>query len=164
MSLWRYRGTPHHLNGQGARLGVTQVIVDRARNNQEIYRVSVLLSQLCERYHAARKENGVPVLGRTELAQVQGTLEQAEQESAKLHALAASSAEMIDEAYSAFEIARSPRPYGVACIFDAPIVPMSNGDGTVGHDDDVPHSNGDDETIERLDIAESVGGKKRTRR
>ena len=53
---------PHYLNQQGSRLGITQVLADRARNNQEIYRVSVLLSQLCERYHKARKEDGRPVL------------------------------------------------------------------------------------------------------
>src|SRR4029077_8269532 len=109
MSIWRYRGSPHYLNQQGSRLGITQVLVDRARNNQEIYRVSVLLSQLAERYHKARKEDGKPVLYLTELAQIKGTLEQAEQECSKLHALAASSAEMIDGAYAAFEIAQSPR-------------------------------------------------------
>src|SRR5262245_23150261 len=102
--MWRYRGSPHHLNLQGGRLGITQVLLDRARNNQEIYRVSVLLSQLCERYHKARRVDGRPVLPATELDQVRGTLQQAEQECAKLHALAAASAEMIDEAYSAFEI------------------------------------------------------------
>jgi hypothetical protein len=139
MSLWRYRGTPHHLNLQASRLGMTQVLADRARNNQEIYRVSVLLSQLCERYHKARKEDGRPVLPLTELAQVRGTLEQAEMECSKLHALAASSAEMIDEAYQAFEIAQPPRPFGVACVFDPPlIVPMTNGDGTAGDVDDDP--------------------------
>ena len=73
---------------QAVRLGITQVLADRARNNQEIYRVSVLLAQLCERYHKARKEDGRPVLPRPELDQVRGTLHQAEQECAKLHALA----------------------------------------------------------------------------
>ena len=135
MSLWRFRGTPHHLNLQATRLGLTQVLADRARHNPEIYRVSFLLSQLCERYHSARKENGIPVLHPPELAQVRGTLEQCEQESAKLHALAAVAAETIDEAYAAFAIDRAPRPYGVACVYDPPpIVPMTNGDGTVGHD------------------------------
>src|SRR4029077_11136048 len=113
MSIWRYRGSPHYLNQQGSRLGITQVLVDRARNNQEIYRVSVLLSQLCERYHKARKEDGRPVLGPPELDQVRGTLSQAEQECSKLHALAAAAGEMIDEAYSAFGIVQPFRHYAV---------------------------------------------------
>ncbi len=100
--LWRFRGTPHYLGQQSSRLGVTPVLADRARNNQEIYRVSVLLAQLCERYHKARKEDGRPILHGTEMGQVRGTLEQAEQECAKLHALAATAAEMIDEAYRGF--------------------------------------------------------------
>jgi hypothetical protein len=130
--MWRYRGTPHHLNQQGSRLGVTQVLLDRARNNQEIYRVSVLLSQLCERYHKARREDGRPVLPATEMGQIRGTLLQAEQECAKLHALAATAAEMIDEAYAAFEIGQPDRHYAVLSDFDTPSIPLPLGDGTVG--------------------------------
>jgi hypothetical protein len=132
MSIWRYRGTPHHLNQQGSRLGITQVIIDRARNNQEIYRVSVLLSQLCERYHKARKEDGRPVLPRPELDQIRGTLAQAEQECSKLHALAAAAAEMIDEAYAAFATQQPERHYAVLSDFDTPNIPLPLGDGTVG--------------------------------
>ena len=51
----------------GQRLGITQVLADRARHNPEIYRVSVLLAQLSERYHRARKENDKPMLFTTEL-------------------------------------------------------------------------------------------------
>ena len=36
-------------------------------NNPEIYRLAVLLAQLSERYHKARKENGKPVFYMTEL-------------------------------------------------------------------------------------------------
>ena len=74
--MWRYRGTPHHLSLQARRLGISEVLADRARHNQEIYRCSVLLAQLCERYHRARKEAGRPVFGRPELAQIEGTLNQ----------------------------------------------------------------------------------------
>jgi hypothetical protein len=130
--LWRFRGTPHYLGQQAVRLGVSQVLADRARNNQEIYRVSVLLSQLCERYHKARKEDGRPVLPNTELAQVRGTLQQADQECAKLHALAACASEMIDEAYRAFELGPPPRHFAVLCDFDPPSIPLPLGDGTVG--------------------------------
>jgi hypothetical protein len=129
--LWRFRGTPHYLGQQATRLGVTPVLADRARNNQEIYRVSVLLAQLCERWHKARKEDGQPVLPLPELNQVKGTLQQAEQECAKLHALAATAATMVDEAYKAFSIEQPPRHFAVLCDFDAPAgLPL--GDGTVG--------------------------------
>ena len=121
------------MNQQGSRLGITQVLVDRARNNQEIYRVSVLLSQLCERYHKARKEDGRPVLPLTELGQVRGTLEQAEQECSKLHALAAAAGEMIDEAYAAFASWQPSRHYAVLCpTMITPPIPLPLGDGTVG--------------------------------
>jgi hypothetical protein len=130
--LWRFRGTPHYLGSQAVRLGITPVLADRARNNQEIYRVSVLLAQLCERYHKARKEDGKPVLPNPELAQVRGTLLQADQECAKLHALAATAAEMIDEAYRAFELGAPDRHFAVLCDFDAPTIPLPFGDGTVG--------------------------------
>jgi hypothetical protein len=132
MSIWRYRGSPHYLNQQGSRLGVTQVLIDRARNNQELYRVSVLLSQLCDRYHKARKENGQPVLPPPELDQIRGTLLQAEQECSKLHALAASAADMIDEAYAAFRLGQPERHYAVLSDFDTPNIPLPLGDGTVG--------------------------------
>ncbi len=129
--LWRFRGTPHYLGQQAVRLGVTPVLADRARNNQEIYRVSVLLAQLCERYHKARKEDGRPMLPAPELAQVRGTLLQAEQECSKLHALAATAATMIDEAYAAFETEQPTRHFAVLCDFDTP-VGLPYGDGTVG--------------------------------
>ena len=131
--LWRYRGTPHYISHQAVRLGITQVLADRARNNQEIYRVSVLMSQLCERYHKARRQDGRPVLPLTELAQVRGTLEQAEQECTKLHALAASAADMLDEAWQAFDLDQPDRHFAILCDYDTPsISPMLRGDGTVG--------------------------------
>ncbi len=128
---WHFRGTPHHLRQQAVRLGITPVLADRARHNQEIYRVSVLLSQLCERYHKARKEDGRPVFPRTELEQIRGTLQQADQECAKLHALASTAADMIDEAFQAFDLEPPDRHFAVLCDFDSP-VPMPLGDGTVG--------------------------------
>jgi hypothetical protein len=116
--MWRYRGTPHYLAQQAGRLGVSQVLADRARNNPEIYRCSVLLSQLCERYHRARKEDGKPVFGRPEILQIEGTLGQCEQEAQKLHALAAAADTMLTEAWQAFGLARPERPYAVACSLD----------------------------------------------
>jgi hypothetical protein len=140
LMLWRFRGTPHYLGQQASRLGVTPVLADRARNNQEIYRVAVLLAQLCERYHKARKEDGRPVLPLTELAQVRGTLQQAEQECAKLHALAATAATMIDEAYAAFGTKKPRRTFEVLSDFDPPTIPLPLGDGTVGAPDTEPNA------------------------
>jgi hypothetical protein len=137
--LWRFRGTPHYLGQQTQRLGVTQVLADRARNNPEIYRVSVLLSQLCERYHKARKEDGRPILPPPEMAQIRGTLGQAEQECAKLHVLAAASATMLDEAWAAFGGPAPARHFAVLSDYDSPIIPLPNGDGTVGFPDEVNH-------------------------
>lgn len=128
--MWRFRGSPHYLDAQAARLGLPKVLADRARHNSEIYRVQVLVSQLCERYHAARKEDGRPVFGQPELAQVRGTLEQAELELQKLHMLAAASVGMLNEAWKAFEFAVPNRPFAVCCDYDAPVLPL--GDGTVG--------------------------------
>jgi len=130
--MWRFRGTPPYLGVQAKRLGISQVLADRARHNAEIHRVSVLVGQLCERYHRARKENGKPVIPASELAQVRGTLEQTEQECSKLHALAAASAEMIDEAWAAFELGAPPRRFAVLSDFDTPVIPLPAGDGTVG--------------------------------
>lgn len=129
---WHFRGTPHTLSKQAVRLGITPVLADRARHNQEIYRVSVLLAQLCDRYHKARKEDGRPVIPKPELDQIRGTLLQADQECAKLHALAATASEMIDEAFQAFGLEHPGRHYAVLSDYDIPTIPLPLGDGTVG--------------------------------
>jgi hypothetical protein len=133
--MWRFRGTPHYLDQQAKRLGITQVLADRARNNPEIYRVAVLLAQLSERYHGARRENGRPVLYQTELAQVKGTLEQCELELQKLHMLAAASDAMLADAWQAFGFAKQSRIFEVNTSVDMFTLPL--GDGTVGATDDV---------------------------
>jgi hypothetical protein len=93
-------------------------LTDRARHNPEVYRVSVLLGQLCERYHRSTKEGGRAVVTPAELAQIRGTLGQCEQELEKLHALAAASQVMVDEAHAAFGLEAPGRPFGVRCDFD----------------------------------------------
>jgi hypothetical protein len=124
MSIWRFRGTPHYLDAQGDRLGVSKVLVDRARKNAEIHRVSTLLGQLCERYHRAPKdESGRPRIYPAELAQVSGTLGQCELELAKLHALAAAAQAMIDEAHAAFGQAPPARAYRIRCDYDEALSP-----------------------------------------
>jgi hypothetical protein len=133
--MWRFRGSPHYLDQQAARLGITKVLADKARNNAEIYRVAVLLAQLSDRYHRARKEDGSAVLGRIELAQVKGTLDQCEQELQKLHMLAAASDAMLADAWRAFGFPKQCRNFEVNTAVDTSILLL--GDGTVGAPDDV---------------------------
>jgi hypothetical protein len=119
MPSWHFRGSPHYLNAQAARLGVSQVLADRARFNSELHRVSILLGQLCERLHAAPANgDGRPKLGTVELAQVKGTLLQCEQELDKLHVTAAAAQAMIDEAHGAFALDVPQRLFRVASIAD----------------------------------------------
>jgi hypothetical protein len=111
--MWHFRGTPPYLTARGRQIAMTDVLVARARHNDEIHRVSILLGQLCERYHRARKEDGHPVFSAFELTQVEATLGLAEQECAKLHALAGAAADMIDESRDAHGLPPSERPYAV---------------------------------------------------
>ena len=130
--MWRFRGAPHYLDRQAARLGITQVLADRARHNPEVYRITVLLGQLSERYHRARRENDVPVLNTTELAQIRGTLEQCEMELQKLHMLAGAADMMLCDAWLAFGFHEPDRTFKVVSVCDT-ILPL--GDGTVGTPD-----------------------------
>jgi hypothetical protein len=132
--MWRFKGSPHYLEQQASRLGITQVLADRARHNTEIYRLSVLLAQLAGRYHAARTENGTPVFYMTERAQIKGTLEQCELELQKLHMLAAAADAMLADAWEAFGFPKPDRMFEVYTATDTAILPL--GDGTVGAPDD----------------------------
>jgi hypothetical protein len=155
--MWRYRGTRHYLDQQAKRLGITPVLADRCRHNQEIYRVSVLLAQLSERYHKARKEDGKAVLLTTELEQIKGTLLQCEQALQKLHLLAATSEAMLDEAWCAFGPPVTKRPFVVRCDHDHAILPV--GDGTVGLPLSPPGggTNGEGETLAETFLTPSSG-------
>ncbi len=121
--MWHFRGTPFYLDAQADRMGLSKVLVDRARTNHEIHRVALLLGQLCERYHRAPKEEGRAVVFPAELAQIQGGLGQAECEISKLHALAAAATAMIDEAYRAFGLAIPERTHRVICDSDTAPAP-----------------------------------------
>jgi hypothetical protein len=116
--MWRFRGSPHYIDQQGDRLGVPKILTDRARHNPEIYRVSVLIGQLCERYHRAPKHGGCAVVLPAELAQIRGTLNQCEQELEKLHVLAAATQVIVDEATLAFGLAPPNRRFRVRCDYD----------------------------------------------
>jgi hypothetical protein len=116
--MWRFRGSPHYIDHQGNRLGVSKILTDQARHNQEMYRVSVLVGQLCERYYRTPKDGGRAIVFPAELAQIQGTLGQCEHELEKLHVLAAAAQMIIDEAYQAFGLAPPGRHFRVRCDFD----------------------------------------------
>jgi hypothetical protein len=138
--VWRFRGTPHYLGQQAARLGITQILADRARHNPEIYRVSVLMAQLCERYHKTRQEAGRPIFNYGERGQFLGTLQQCEQECDKLHALAATAAAMLDEAYAELGLPAPPRHFAVLCDYDPlPSIPLPAGDGTAANGVQLSH-------------------------
>jgi hypothetical protein len=111
MNLWRFRGSRHYLEECGRPLGVAPILLRHAAHNNEIHRVATLMAQLCERYHAAPKDDGVPCIHPYETAKIQAVLARAEDECAKLHALAQAAAAMIDEAYAAFAFAQPPRSY-----------------------------------------------------
>ncbi len=134
--MWRFKGSPYYLDQQAKRLGITQVLADRARCNSEIYHLASLLAQLAERYDKARKENGRPVLYMTEQAQIKGTLEQCELDLQKLHMLAAAADAMLSEAWEAFGFPKPKRIFEVYSVTDTLILPL--GDGTVGVPDDAP--------------------------
>jgi hypothetical protein len=116
--MWRFRGSPHYLDQQGARLGISKILTDQARRNPQIYRVSDLTGQLCERYHRAPKDDGRAVVLPAELAQIRGTLGQCEQELEKLHVLAAAAQAIVDEAHRAFGLTPPDRRFRVRCDFD----------------------------------------------
>jgi hypothetical protein len=124
--MWHYRGVPHYLAVQARRLGVTETICDRARHNKEIYRIGILLVQLAERWHKARRPGDErPFFPGPELAQIKGTLGEAEKEVKKLHLLAAGAAAMLAEAHEAFELLAEPRGFEVLCEHD----PKPEGNG-----------------------------------
>jgi len=133
--MWRFRGSPYYLDQQAVRLGVTKVLADRARHNAELYRISMLLAQLSHQYHNVRKVDGQPQLGRHELSQIRGTLEQCEHELQKLHVLAAASDAMMADAWEAFGFPKQSREFGVYTSIDTSILPF--GAGTVGAPADV---------------------------
>ena len=139
-AVWRFRGAPPYLNRQARRLGITQVLVDRARHNPEIHRMSVLMGQLCEGYHRLHKPSGAaPTIDPPKLALAKSTLDQIEQEASKLHALAAAAADMLDEAYRAYGLEVPNRAFHVACRWDEPkvlTIPLPEGDGTAQHQHD----------------------------
>jgi hypothetical protein len=132
MFFWRFRGSPFYLSRHATRLGLPPELPHSARHNAEIFRVATLCSQLCEHWHRARRENGVPVLTDLELLRLKATIDRIEIEVNKLHVLAAAASDMLGEAREAFGFASSRQSEVTS---DVPnIFPL--GDGTVGVCDD----------------------------
>lgn len=119
--IWRFHGVSPYLRIQGDRLGLSRVLTDRARVNQEIHRVSILVAQLCDQYHKTPgATDGTPRLRPIDIPAIRGTLGQCEMELEKLHALAAAAAVIIDEAHRAYGLEPPARHFRVVCDFDEP--------------------------------------------
>ena len=133
--MWRFRGSPFYLAKQAKRLGVPQELAHASRHNAEIFRLATLVSQLCEHWHRARKENGCPVFYAPELERLKAHARRAARlEVQKLHILAAAADEMLIEARAAFGLESPKRLFEVMSDLDTNILPL--GDGTVGIADD----------------------------
>lgn len=115
---WRPKGTPHYLNAQGHRLKIPQVVVDKSKDNRELWCLNGMMGSLAERYHAARHENFVAIVSPPDKVAVKGTLVEATKLSARLHACAAAAADMITEVYAAFGIDEPDKEFQVISIHD----------------------------------------------
>lgn len=131
--MWRFRGSMHYLGRATRRLGLDQTVADQARHNPEFYRLCQLVGTLSERYHRARREDGVPVFYPSELSQIKSIIEQCELELQKLHMLAAASDVILADVWPAFNFHEPERPFGVWAA-NTHILPL--GDGTVGMPDE----------------------------
>lgn len=119
--LWHFRGTPAYLKAQGDRMGLDPILIDQARHSREIHYLSTILGQLHERYRSAIKGTLSEVAGLPprDLAPIKASLEQGVRVRDKLHALAAASDDMLDEAYAAFGLTPPDRSTRVVCDYDS---------------------------------------------
>jgi hypothetical protein len=133
--MWRFRGSPFYLARAAKRLGLAQELAHASRHNAEIFKLATLVSQLCEHWHRARRDNGMPVFYAPELERVKSTLQRCEPEVQKLHIMAAAADEMLTEAWDAFGLLRPRQNY---CLLEdlPPTQTLPRGDGTVGVADD----------------------------
>ena len=111
---------------------MTDAQVKRAARSDELARVNHFLCQLNERHNRAVVDhNGKPVFGPPEIAQIEAVIGQAELEVGKLHMLAATSREMIDECRAAFDLPPTKRSFEVLSDNDAAPTPKPSHKG--GH-------------------------------
>jgi hypothetical protein len=126
---WHFKGSKHYVEHQARRLGMSDAQVKRALRSDELSRVNHFLSQLSDRHKQARTVDGQPVFHPPEIAQIEAVIFQAEQEVGKLHMLAATSCDMIDECRAAFGLRPTKRPFEVMSDSDvapAPHVPSAS--------------------------------------
>lgn len=126
----------HYLAANADACGVAATAVSSARHNAELYRVSTLVTQLCERWHRSRREQGIPVLDRADRASVTSTLERCELDVRKLRMIAAAAEDMIREAREAFAL----DPQASHAIGPMPDVVLPFGEGTAGPTDCDPET------------------------
>jgi hypothetical protein len=116
--MWKFRGIPHYLDQQGDRLGIARTTTDRARHDSSMYRISVLLGQLTEVAANQTRDDGTLVVDHRTAWSARFILRTCEEQLQQLHALAAASRAMIDEAHAAFGLEPPARTFRVQCDTD----------------------------------------------
>ncbi len=124
--VWRYRGLPYYLERQNARFRTTPMQIKRAQENKEAHRASAVLGQLSEQL-IKRSVGGKIDLMPTEAAQIDAALGQCENEVTRLHLIAASLAQAVDEARVAYGLSPIIRSFEVLCDLDERSDPQTNG-------------------------------------
>jgi len=119
--LWRFRGAPHYLDQQGPRVNSPPVEMHKARTCRELHAPATIIGQLCDRYHSLRKgEHGIPVIDHLTSQQFYASLATIEVAVAKLHGIAAASAQMSDETHIALGFPVPNRGFSVTSAYDTP--------------------------------------------
>jgi hypothetical protein len=132
--MWHFPGSPIFLTRQAERLGLTKQPFDyvhASRGNPDLYTLSGIIGQLCDRFRGALKSGTAHGLSVPDLGAVTATLERCEREVRKLHLAAASADDMLAEAYRVFAIHRPRNPFEIVSNFD--VAPLAaRGAATTG--------------------------------
>jgi hypothetical protein len=119
---WTMPGSPHYLDRQAARLGVSQVQLDQCAGNAQLKEVVQLVSQIHINYYANRplRADGKVQVHPPEARRIRETLLRARGEAGKLHAMAAAARAIIDDCVAAIAIDAIDWPYEVLAQSDGP--------------------------------------------
>jgi hypothetical protein len=152
--MYHFRGAPYYLNEQRKRLkGISDQLLVQAKYNKEIHHLSVLLGQLCERWHKAGKYGVQPIFGALELTHIKAILAEGEKDLQKLHLIAAASEMMLGEAYRAFGVDEPTRNYEVYAIRDDKVPPRAPAPGDMSASDFIETLPLGDGTVGAPDVA-----------
>jgi hypothetical protein len=118
---WRTRGAPHYLDAQATRLDVPRPHVEhpRVKDNRQLAKIAGLLGQLQREYYQAPRYGDDRSFSKLQMDAIVGILGQCEGEVGKVHAIAAAGAEMTDEAYDAFGLARPARGFSIVAASES---------------------------------------------